>query len=146
MSRALIGGLLLLGLASPAASLPLTADEQLALASDAELDEIRGGFVTESGFQISFGIEKGTFVNGLLQASTALRIPQFDLASLRGGAVDAAVLNGLAPELTTIVQNNLDRATIQTLTLINANVIGIDAIRATALGALLNQQLIQRLR
>jgi hypothetical protein len=58
-------------LAELTATSPL--DESLAV-NDAALNEMRGGFLTGNGLQISFGIERAIYINGALVTVTSLNI------------------------------------------------------------------------
>lgn len=59
--------------ATPAIAERGPLDESLAMNDDA-LGEMRGGFVTPDGLQISFGIERAIFVNGELVTMTTLNL------------------------------------------------------------------------
>lgn len=49
--------------------------------SNSELDKMRGGFVTETGFQFSLGIIKAVVIDGVLQTVGSLNIP--NMANLK---------------------------------------------------------------
>lgn len=101
---------------------------------DTALDTIRGGFETDAGLRISFGIERAVYVNGNLVTTTRLNLAALAVAS--GGViapqigVDAAaalIRNGpnttvATTNFTSIVQNALDGQAIQAITTINATV------------------------
>lgn len=112
-----------------------------------KLDEIRGGFVTDSGLKISFGIERAVYLNGTLVSTTSLNIA--DLSKISGGRADvsgdaAGVLtlvqsgsgNVFAPGSVsntaagTIIQNTLDNQRIGTITRIDAVVNSASILRS----------------
>ena len=43
--------------------------------SDTVLDQMRGGFTLADGVMITFGIERATYINGVLKTSTSLNLP-----------------------------------------------------------------------
>ena len=114
------------------------AGNQLALFSgtaldDATLDAQRGGFATPGGLQMSFGIERAVYVNGVLESTTHLRLEDLGqvVASLPPGATLAVVQNGAgnsfatslpAGTLGTVVQNSLDDQTLQVFSTIDITV------------------------
>lgn len=51
--------------------------------SAASLDDMRGGFVTDTGLKVSFGIDRATYINGNLVTMTSLNVA--DLGALKGG-------------------------------------------------------------
>jgi len=121
-------------------------DHVVAVNSD-RLDEIRGGFVTDSGLKISFGIERAVYLNGTLVSTTSLNIA--DLSKISGGRADvsgdaAGVLtlvqsgsgNVFAPGSVsntaagTIIQNTLDNQRIGTITRIDAVVNSASILRS----------------
>jgi hypothetical protein len=117
---------------------PVLGQERMLL-SAASLDDMRGGFSTDSGMKVFFGIERAVYINGNLVTTTALNVP--DLASYVGKGVgspqiEAINLNGItlvrngagntfetsklsASGLGTIIQNRLDGQSIRTETTIN---------------------------
>lgn len=100
---------------------------------DATLDAQRGGFATPGGLQMSFGIERAVYVNGVLESTTHLRLEDLGqvVASLPPGATLAVVQNGAGnsfeaslPPVTlgTVVQNSLDDQTLQVFSTIDITV------------------------
>jgi hypothetical protein len=118
------------------------------LVADAALDEMRGGFETPGGLELSFGIERVVYINGELSSTTTLNVA--DLSQLVGGAAgvqnlpvgtnvaviqngpnntfDASVLASGA--FATVIQNSLNNQRIQTTTTINAQVNSVDLLQA----------------
>lgn len=107
------------------------------LLSAASLDDMRGGFATDTGMKVFFGIERAVYINGNLVTTTALNVS--DLASFAGKGVaqiESVNMNGVtlvrngagntvetstltARGLGTIIQNRLDGQTIRTETTVN---------------------------
>lgn len=86
MKCALCTSLFLTAFNIPLTSLAETAFEDCHIASNEELDELRGGFeVNVNGTQLkmAFSLESVTFINGQLAATTKLNVP--DLSSLANG-------------------------------------------------------------
>lgn len=119
--------------------------QSIALA-DSKLDQLRGGFETDSGLKISFGIERAVYINGNLVTTTSLNVA--DLSKLTAGQAQAAGLNNAslgviqngpnnsflpgqvsASSVATVVQNTLNNQKIQGVTLINATVNSLDLIK-----------------
>src|SRR5690606_230620 len=97
---------------------------------DATLDGQRGGFAAPGGLQMSFGIERAVFVNGVLESTTHLRLSDLGqvVASLPPGARFAVVQNGPGnaiatalpgDALGTLVQNSLNDQTLQVVSIID---------------------------
>src|SRR5205085_7014084 len=60
---------------------------------ESRLDRMRGGFVTDTGLQISFGIERAVYINGSLVTTTSLNVS--DLGKVAGGQAAVAAGGGL---------------------------------------------------
>lgn len=118
---------------------------------DTALEGQRGGFVTESGFNVSVGLERITAING--QVIHAVKLDLGDLSTLTARGLSAAGLN-LNPAATaiiqngpgntvtsdvlqnlsngavaTVVQNSLDNQQLQNITVINTTVTGMQTFR-----------------
>jgi hypothetical protein len=122
------------------------ADNALAM-STAQLDEMRGGFETNSGLTVSFGIERAVYINGQLATTTSLNVADVTRLSAEqartlgsiGGTL-AVVQNGpgnsfqtgtIAPgTIGTVIQNTLNNQKIQGVTVINAAVNSLQVLRA----------------
>lgn len=120
------------------------------------LDELRGGFLTENGMSLSFGIERAVFVNGELMATTRVQIPDVarmtsdqarDLARFNEGVVvqvgpgntfePSSSLNGV------LIQNTLDGQDIRALTTVNVGVDTLAAFQDLNTQATLNNAILQ---
>lgn len=137
--------------------------ELVALRS-AELDEVRGGFVTDGGLKISFGIERAVYLNGTLVTTTSLNIA--DLARISGGqaqvtgngfgslgqvqsgpgnvfmpgAISTTAAGGL------VIQNTLDYQKINTITRIDAVVNSASIMRSMNLQSSMQSAIVNSLR
>jgi len=111
------------------------------------LEGIRGGFVTDTGLKLSFGIERAIYINGTLVTTTSLNVS--DLSQLSAGQAAAVTVNGGAlavvqsgvgntflpgtvsgSTLGTVIQNTLDNQKIQNVTTVNATVNSGDIVRS----------------
>ena len=130
--------------------------EWLAL-SDQQLDQMRGGFETPSGLNISFGIERAVYINGNLVTTTTFNVG--DLGKLTGQQAEAAgvlIQNGAgnsfqpgaipASALPTVIQNTLNNQTIQGITVINAATNSMEILKAINLQSTLNEAMVGSLR
>lgn len=121
---------------------------------DPDLEAIRGGFETDSGLQISFGIEQATSINGVLQTRTAFFVPDLtgdpsgitldDWTSkvIQNGPGNSFALNAtdqIPNQVLTLVQNSLDQQVIQNLTVIDLTVKGLNLVQDPFLRSFLNQ-------
>ena len=121
-----------------------------------ELDQMRGGFFSDTGLIVSIGIERSVLINGELVTST-LTIPDLQLFSGTGmgqatltGPAFLLVQNGpgntftLAPNASafgTVVQNTLDNQVIAGLTKINASVSNLGLVRSMDLTSSVGQMI-----
>jgi hypothetical protein len=131
--------------APPAAHAPW-GGESIAMSAD-RLNEVRGGFITNSGLQLSFGIERAVYVNGSLVTTTSLNVS--NLGSVTAGEIPTATLhngsltliqngtgNTFVPgtvsssAISTVIQNTLDNQKIQSVTVLNATVNSMEMMRA----------------
>ncbi|MDP1634270.1 MAG: hypothetical protein Q8L69_06270 [Gallionellaceae bacterium] len=152
--------MLAIGLMEPARAFEnISGFEEFPVVADRELDQMRGGFETASGglpLSFSFGIERVSFVNGQLVATSILAIPS--LAELNSGAARAAGLDpitviqtgpgntfarpgirDLPSQFMTLIQNTLDNQAISNVTVINASATSRDFLRSLALQNSLNR-------
>jgi hypothetical protein len=150
---------------------PVTAPRQrsaiggdlVALNAD-QLDEVRGGFVTDGGLKISFGIERAVYLNGTLVTTTSLNIA--DLSKISGGQAQVTS-NGTAGSLAvlqsgvgnvfapgsisstaagTVIQNTLDNQKINTITRIDAVVNSSGIMRSMNLQSSMQSAIVNSLR
>ena len=129
--------------------------------SESSLDGVRGGFVAD-GLNVSFGIERAVYVNGILVTTTSLNVS--DLGRVTGGrantAIDTASLgliqsgagNSVVPGVVsssaigTVVQNTLDGQKIQNVTVVNATVNSLGLLKGINLQSSLRGAVIDSLR
>ena len=129
--------------------------------SEASLDGVRGGFVTDN-LNISFGIERAVYINGALVTTTSLNLSDLGRISAGRGsaALDSATValiqNGAgnivstgsmsSASIGTVVQNTLDGQKIQSLTVINASVNSLGVLRGLNLQSSMRGAVIDSLR
>jgi len=126
--------------------------------SDQELDSMRGGYVTDNGVAILFGIQQAVFTDGRLQAvtpqlvvsATGQAVSPSSIARFQAifgggtGTIQAGSTAIVLPQ--TIIQNTLDGRTIDAVTVINAAALNLSRIRSMNISSVLTGQLIQSLR
>lgn len=86
-------------------------------ASDSELDQLRGGFALPNGVNIDFSLDRVTYLNGALVASTSFQLPSNASLFQNGDLNQAPVMTG--PALGSVIQNNLDNQVIKNVTDVN---------------------------
>lgn len=134
-------------LASAPGKSEVFGDERIVL-SAASLDDMRGGFIDGNGLQLSFGIERATYINGNLVAQTSLNFDSLAAASARGttnaNVADATgvkliqALPGNEVKVTNlsqsgfgqIIQNNLNNQDIKSVTTVTAAVNSVQMLRS----------------
>lgn len=128
-----------------------------------KLDRVRGGFVTDGGLKISFGIERAVYLNGNLVTTTSLNIS--DLSRISGGQAqvtgngkDALALmqsgtgNVFSPSSIsstaagTVIQNTLNNQKINTITRIDAVVNSSGIMRSINLQSSMQSAIVNSLR
>ena len=126
-----------------------------------ELDAARGGYQAGKDLMFSFGVEKATYLNGVLQATSSLnllqpggegskasQVPSFNLvqsgSSVANSGKDfsAFTLPGHGFQ-GTILQNSLDKQVITNITKITVGLDILRTFRENNLSSILNQQLIR---
>ncbi|KAB7624394.1 hypothetical protein [Alkalilimnicola sp. S0819] len=142
--------------------------------ADAELAELRGGFVGND-FRIDFSFEHIVRINGELRAHTVMRLP-LDAANGGGAGVQlvqngagnqvalqagdgARLARGLgaltvgpggvqhgATAMATVIQNTLDNQLIQNLKLIRVDLSGLGSIRQMGWQQRVDQGVVESLR
>lgn len=134
----------------------------VALSAD-KLDEVRGGFVTDGGLKISFGIERAVYLNGTLVTTTSLNIA--DLAKISGGQAQvtgtgndvlALLQSGTGNVFSpgsisstaagTVIQNTLDNQKISTITRVDAVVSSSSIMRSINLQSSMQSAIVNSLR
>lgn len=131
-----------------------------------ELEGVRGGFVTDTGLKVSFGIERAVYINGDLVTTTSLNVADLSRASA-GAAMAAAGVEPAAGSwklvqsgtgntflpgtlsssaVGTAIQNTLDNQKIQTITHINAAVNSAGIMRSLNLQSSMRSAIVDSLR
>lgn len=128
------------------------------------LEAVRGGFVTDTGLKISFGIERAVYINGNLVTTTSLNVAELSrtaagassgtvpasngtLALLQSGAGNTFTAVPTSPSsVGTVVQNRLDNQQISAVTRINAVVNSASIMRSLNLQSSLRSATIDALR
>lgn len=128
---------------------------------EADLDTVRGGFTTDSGLKISFGIERAVYVNGNLVATTSLTVSELGRISggravpdvgadammlIRNGAGNVTRLGDMGGAVATIIQNTLNNQNISNLTVIDATVNSLQLSRGMDLHSTLRNAVTDALR
>lgn len=141
---ALAFGLFIISGSCPAHATTIDFKETKVVA-DRDLDTIRGGFVVSGGLEISMGIIKSVFVDGVLQTTSTLNIPT--LGTLNGitplqisnlQSNSAAFIQNTGNQI--IIQNGANQKTIQSMTVVDVAVNSINLIRELNLLSRINQQ------
>ena len=134
-------------------------DKQVAIA-ESSLDRVRGGF-SVSGLNISFGIERATYINGALVTTTSLNVS--DLGRITAGAaasfnvgsmgvIQSGSGNVVSPTMIsagsvgTVIQNTLDGQKIQNVTIINATTNSLGLLKGINMQSSLRGAVIDSLR
>lgn len=127
------------------------------------LDGMRGGFTTDSGLRISFGIERAVYVNGNLVTTTSLNlselgklsggqgqgmsIPPGSLTMVQNGAGNSFTLGPVSTSsLGTVIQNTLNDQKIQAVTTVNATVNSLGILKSMELQSNLRNAIVDSLR
>jgi len=150
---------------------PVGADELpgAVAATDQELSAMRGGFVTNEGLLVSFGIERAIYVNGILSTASSFTVSRVDgtnglkySASMPVGANTVKVLQigpagsnvfspgkiagAMLPGGFTVIQNALNNQVVKNITTINASVTNMNLFRDMNLTSSIRQQMIHAIR
>ena len=90
------------------------------IASNAELDSLRGGFTLPNGMIINFSLEKVIYRNGVEIFTSFFELPK-NAQLIQNGNLNVAkdLSNSL---LNSIIQNNLDNQVIRTVNTINIDI------------------------
>jgi len=124
-----------------------------------ELDAARGGYQAGKDLMFSFGVEKATYLNGVLQATSSLNLLQPVGAAAEGSQTPfpgTLIQVGKPGDLNKnfsaispdgfrgiILQNSLDKQWITNVTKISVGLNVLGAFRENNLSSILNQQLIR---
>ena len=131
---------------------PVRIQDTLVVAvDDTVLTDIRGGFASSDGVMISFGIERVTYINGILNTTTSFNLPPAFLSAnasanhrflpenfsqiRRGfGNINSTAV-GRGGFQGTFIQNSLDNQSIRATTTINAVTNTSQVMKALNFGA-----------
>lgn len=133
------------------------------VASNDELDQMRGGFSINTGSSqvlLSLGFQQVTYINGILAAMTTLNLPQISSAvsiPLQQNFIPTQIVqNGsgniyippssLPSNVTTLIQNNLNNQTISHMNIINATISSKQLLNAMNIASTMHQALSFSLR
>jgi hypothetical protein len=117
--------------------------QEYRMASNQELDSMRGGFEVDVGgnkILLSLGIDRVTFINGEL--ATASPVSDLHLQLVQNGPNNNFVPPSeisLPTGTVTLIQNSLDNQTIRNVTTINATVAFNDLVRSQTVDSALGQ-------
>jgi hypothetical protein len=113
-------------------------------ASDAELDQLRGGFVLPNGMNIDFSLERITSLNGAVVSSSYFQLPD-NVSLIQNGTLNQApdlAISGLG----SVVQNNLDNQMIRTVTDINIAIGNLKNLDLNNSGMVFNDLMLPNMR
>jgi hypothetical protein len=140
---------------------------ELVAVGESTLDRVRGGFTTDTGLQITFGIERAVYINGGLVTTTSLNVsdlgkiaagstPVAGVGSATAGSNVSLVQNGAgnvfsigsanAANVGTFIQNTLNDQKIQSITTINATVNSLQVLKSINFQSSLQGALLDSLR
>ncbi|HKE96297.1 MAG TPA: hypothetical protein VKB34_18450 [Povalibacter sp.] len=120
------------------------------------LEDLRGGFETDGGLQVSFGIERATYINGELVARTSATVRDVGTMTVEEAqALDQAANSvvliqngpnntfdvGAVAAGTTVIQNTLNDQHIVNMTSITADVNSLSTFQAINVQESLQQAL-----
>jgi hypothetical protein len=139
--------LLSIAAADACAAMEALAGNDWTAVTDDRLDSMRGGFEIDSSLTVSFGIQRAVYVDGNLVTAASVTVP--DLARITTAQADALrtsagavslVQNGVgnaydtgampAAAVATVIQNSLNNQEIRSLTVIDATVNTLGALKA----------------
>lgn len=139
------------------------------VATEQELSVMRGGFITNEGLMVSFGIERAIYVNGVLDTASNFIISSIDNNSALKYSTSAFsgenavkvvqigpagsntfspanITGNLLPGGFTVIQNSLDNQFVNNTTIFNASVTNSNLFREMNLTSLISQQMIRAVR
>ncbi len=133
------------------------------VASDEELEKMRGGFSINTGSSqvlLSLGFQQVTFINGVLAAMTTLNLPQSNSAVpipiqqnfipsqiIQNGPGNAYIPPATLPSnVMTVIQNSLNNQIISHMTIINATIASKQLLDAMNMASTLRQAMPYSLR
>lgn len=128
-----------------------------------KLDEARGGFITDTGVRIAFGVERAVYLNGTLVTTTTLNVSELGSVSAGRSGTGASdtgnvllLQNGPGNTFSagatanstfgTVIQNTLNDQNIKSITTINATVNSLQVLRGMNLQSALRSAITGSLR
>lgn len=147
----------------PSAKTPPPWGRDAVAMDESRLDGVRGGFMSDTGLKLSFGIERAVYVNGNLVTSTSFNVVGLERVSA-GKAPDVTVNNGSlavvqngtgntflpgavsSSAVGTVIQNTLDNQKIQNVTIVNAAVNSMQVLRALNLQQAVRNAIVNSIR
>jgi hypothetical protein len=105
-------------------------------ASDSELDQLRGGFALANGVNVDFSLDRVTYLNGAVVASTFFQLPGNASLFQNGALNQAPDMTGSA--LGSVIQNNVDNQIIRNVTDINIEVSNLKNMDLNSRGMVFN--------
>ena len=162
LSSSLYGlcALLLTGACHAQSLVPLPEEPVWLAASDAKLDQLRGGFDAGGGLVVSFGISRALFVNGQLVSSTSFQVgdtsrltpvqtellgqqisSQAQAQLVQNGPGNTIDIGVAGVPLATYIQNTLNNQTIRNQTVIQATSSGLSLVKSLNLQTTLNDSI-----
>jgi len=118
--------------------------ESWSRASDSELDQLRGGFTLANGVNVDFSLDRATYLNGALVASTSFQLPGNASLFQNGDLNRAPEMTG--PALGSVIQNNLDNQVIRNMTNINIAVSNLKNMDLNNRGMVFNNLIMPNVR
>ncbi len=157
-------GNICLGAGTEAEKHGLFRSDEWVAASDEKLDSLRGGFETNSGLLVSFGINRVVSINGDIVSKTSFNLP--DVSSItreQARVVNSAIADGGLVQngagnfvdagsifkleaAGTLIQNSLNDQKIQALTIINTGVNSLGVWKSINTQNVLNDALLGSMR
>ena len=128
----------------------------------AQLDEMRGGFEIDGGLKLSFGIERASYINGVLVSTQTLNVPSLTAASqgvfaeamaqagsmglIQNGNGNSFTINANTNLTGNIIQNTVDNQKIETKTVVDSTVNSLQVLRSLNLQSAVRDGIIGALR
>jgi hypothetical protein len=131
--------------------------------NEGALDQVRGGFTSDNGLRVSFGIERAVYINGSLVTTTSLNVSDLGAISAGRGTTDLSAAGSVAiiqsgtgntflpgtlaaGSFGTVIQNTLNDQKVQALTTINATVNSLSILKSMNMQSNLRNAMIDSLR
>lgn len=134
----------------------------LVAVAPALLDEMRGGFEIDGGLKLSFGIERISYINGVLVAAQTVNVPNLvaasqglvadavaragDIGLIQNGSGNSFTIDAHANMIGNVIQNTADNQKIATRTVIDSTVNSLQVLRSLNLQSAVRDGIIGALR